>query len=130
MTRDEWLALAERCEKAEGPEKGCAPGQRPIDWSIYKAVFAGVEGFSGSEVNFPRYTASLDAITALIERELPGFLWKVSSIGPNGLLAHAHIEKEFLNVENWWHGAAATPALALCAALCRAKAEMVESNNG
>lgn len=31
----------------------------------------------------PAYTASLDAVVALIERELPGFLWRIGTDGPD-----------------------------------------------
>ena len=59
------------------------------------------------------YTASLDAITALVERVLPDALWDIGKGGVAKLLPNIfsrHIEVV----------TAATPAIALCIALIRA----------
>lgn len=127
MTRETWLALAERCEKATGPD-------REIDGKIAHALRPGVliRGFY-----FTPYTASLDAITALIERELPGTSWRIHwrGIGRNccGMISRLGPDDyDEFNVEFGDEVAigrgyrVATPALALCAAFCRAMAEKAE----
>lgn len=127
MTRDEWLALAERCETAKGADREIdgdiahaakqfvdylprvperpwlwAEFVEPDDWECWEA---------------PEYTASLDAITALIERELPGSTFKVGRDGAGANYAQC-AGKRITE--------AATPTLALCAAFCRAMAEKGE----
>ena len=149
-TPEQWLALAERIEKATGPN-------RLIDARICVAIgdivmrfskvtgkwafwttpveppkFATLSNVSGNEDDAfralseytiaSRYTGSPDIITALIERELP---------------------VEWLRQDKWvgrratcymwlrptpstpFAGSSETPALALCAAFCRAMAEHV-----
>jgi hypothetical protein len=115
-TREEWLALAERIEKATEPN-------REIDARISVAVGAVVMRFlkvtgkwafwttpvepsqcaalsnvSGNEDDAfralskytiaQRYTGSLDIITALIEREFPGHSWAIlkREIGTKAML--------------------------------------------
>jgi hypothetical protein len=120
-SKEEWLALAERCEKATGPD-------REIDGAIIAAL-----GFSWRGMDYwdnatstkilrgrTDYTASLDAITALIEREMTDAGWsahseyydesvgRITRRGKDTIVCYA-----------------ATPALALCAAFCRAMAEKV-----
>jgi hypothetical protein len=124
MTRDEWIALAERCEKATGPE-------REIDAAIHDAVYGGSEAcgavirWGGGVQWIAPYTSSLDAITALIERELPEMRWlcRTNNEGGFGNL----YRKATLDLSDFraWPCYAATPALALCAAFCRACASHV-----
>jgi hypothetical protein len=147
MTREEWLALAERIEKATKPN-------REIDARISVAVGAVVMWFSkvtgkwafwttpvdpnpsaafpnvvlsfnkddafralGEYTIAPHYTGSLDAITALIEREFPDRLWTVLRFAFG---AKAAIDPTLGTVI---FADAETPALALCAVFCRAMAE-------
>jgi hypothetical protein len=82
--------LIERCEQATGPD-------RELDWSL--AHLVGHPSFEGASVamwppfragsvadkNVPRYTASIDAAVALMERLLPGlfcyeFGWQASAL--------------------------------------------------
>jgi hypothetical protein len=132
MTRDEWLELATRCEKATGPDRELdgdiahaakqfvdylprvperpwlwAEFVEPDDWECWEA---------------PEYTASLDAITALIERELPDAMGNVQfgkSVFPasGDYVAQLIIGEPDYTAEGW------TPALALCAAFAKAMAE-------
>jgi hypothetical protein len=127
-SKTEWIALAERCQKATGPEREIdgdiahvakqfvdylprvperpwlwAEFVEPDDWECWEA---------------PEYTASLDAITALIAKEMTDAGWS------------AHSEYYDENVGRIMRRGkdtivryAATPALALCAAFCRAMAE-------
>jgi hypothetical protein len=135
----EWLELARRCEQATGADReidvliGMA-----IDWktdatrplrevvSIYGGTAEFVARCIGSTVSIyshdehmPRWTASLDAITALIEREMPKCDWQLCKGGECTLIYGGGIY-EPLSVE----AKAATPALALAACFCRAMAEM------
>ena len=135
--RTTWPALAERCEKATGPD-------RIIDGLIYMAMQSNPPAYweasasgliwawnsppphpagTGGRWACPdEFTASLDAITALIEKELPQSedCWSVGALHTcqppwvGGVWGDD--EKEV-----WARGR--TPALALCAAFCRAMAE-------
>lgn len=156
MTREEWLALAERIEKATEPN-------REIDARISVSVGAVVMRFSKvtgkwafwttpveprqsaalsnvsgneddafralSEFMFaPRYTGSLDTITALIERELPGWtLGLHSRLKYDATFSHAEAGLSRAHISTarpaLLAAQAATLALALCAAFCRAMAE-------
>lgn len=122
MTRKQWEALAARCEAATGPD-------REIDALIWNAVHApGSDLPAGAEL-----TASLDAITALIERELPGSLYLARQLwDKKEKTAFASIFEYFGEypsryAKTEYNGLASTPALALCAAFCRAMAERTAS---
>lgn len=69
-----WLDLAERCRNATGPD-------REIDAAIYKAARSKDFGYSEKERNCPAYTRYLDAIAALIEDKLPGWMARVQWCG-------------------------------------------------
>ena len=110
--RQTWLALAERCEKATGPD-------REVDLDLVSSVIG--KRWPHTMATVASYTDSLDAITALIERELPGWRWKAG-------------RAEFHCWATIYGGAGEGPvfsavsvqgcaALALCAAFCRAMAE-------
>jgi hypothetical protein len=133
-TRAEWLALAERCEKATGPDG-------KLDCVIFALITP-----SAFETDYDRdlharlswtrnladwswllekgmqpYTSSLDAITALIERELTGWRWKTGRAefhcwatiyggsGEGSVFSAVSIQ--------------GSAALALCAAFAKAMAE-------
>lgn len=123
MTREQWTALAARCEAAEEED-------REIDWAIGLAtgwrrdIYDGNDMLIDWEGNmfpehpgaiWPSVTDSLDTITALIEQELPGHSWRTGNLPSRRGFA-------FLGTSKAEH-VAATPALALCAAFCRAMAE-------
>ncbi len=136
-THQEFLQLAERCEKATGPD-------REIDFAIglLSGVYQLAEPICGERIEgdttvyvtymhpvynsqwhgpinscVPKLTASLDAITALIERELPGWHWHASTHMRKGVSAIND------GSNDWAWITADTPALALCAAFCRAMAD-------
>ena len=106
-TREEWLALAERCAAAEGPGIG-------LDLDIGFAA-----GISVS-LTLP-YTASLDAITGLIARALPGWHWEVGADRSAMMRKPNRPAKRALAIDDIciWQGV--SPALALCEAFCRVK---------
>ena len=106
-TRATWEALAQRCREATGPDP-------EIDAAIADAGPA-----EAVETGFWNYTASLDSIVSLIEKTLPRKAWEVASpyswSGKNALsAADVGLNREY----------AKTPALALCAAYCMARAGM------
>ncbi len=61
----------------------------------------------------PRYTASLDAAVALLERVLPGWRWAVDSNGYADVRSYSSMKEAF--------GTAQTPAIALCIAVLKAR---------
>jgi hypothetical protein len=169
-TRNEWLALAERCKNATASD-------REIDAAIMFDAFAvpvgqmsdgGPRGylwpsdnpswsfgirFPGkdrdwfakqrqgdeketllierdgalvlmSDLRVPALTASLDVITALIARELPDYAWLRKGE------TYMTVYRRPADDKTWARhidAPGATPALALCAAFCRAKAARAEA---
>ena len=160
-TAKEWIALAKRCEEATGPG-------REIDVEIALAIDLHPLGLQrlreiihmwGTTAEFvsdltignawarmlPSYTASLDAITALMRTELPGWMVRVQWCG---LSAEAWVAPDLNSPvlaaeiradEARWHdyadrnevelrpGSEQAAILALCAAFCRAMAERSEA---
>jgi hypothetical protein len=123
MTDEEWIALAERCEKATVPDDR-------LSFAIDKLLFAPrlIRGFKA----LAPYTASLDAITALTERELPDYHWRIQGGRKDtGWTQMSGDPRAYIKAKasrlaahtDGKDGEAATPALALCAAFCRAMAE-------
>jgi hypothetical protein len=166
MTREEWLALAERIEKATKPNREIDArisvavgdvvmrlGKVTGKWAFWTTPVepnqcATLSNVSGSEDDAfralseytiaSRYTGSLDIITALIERELPGstrqsgFLSKedAEEDDPPGGWARLFppyseqlYPKGDEDHERFLVSGCATEALARCAAFCRAMAE-------
>jgi hypothetical protein len=129
------LALAERCEQADGPDReldaeieACltsrvthplAPGwtfeAQNCEWKL--ARLAEIKFISRASRPAPHYTASLDAAVMLVPegcgydfgKNLLGYAW-------GGVTMPDHNEIEI---------SADTPALALCAAALRARAAML-----
>lgn len=130
MTRSEWLALVERCAAAKGPD-------RDIDAAIEKAT-GNCRAFAhytfgdddGTYYVPTSYTASLDAITALIGEKLPAaWTW---TLGQN--IHHRHWVISINNLDSdgapysvCLESSKYSPALALCAAFCQAMAERAEA---
>jgi hypothetical protein len=111
------LELAERCEKATGPD-------RELDELIDKAALPhewANEFFDPSRHDLPRYTALLDAAMTLVPEEA---WWSV--------MRAPCAEGYDAEVASDDHRRAATPALALCAAALRALAHQTaeERDNG
>lgn len=124
MTPAEWTALAERCEKATGPSlqldhdicitMGRVPIAQPVAGPLYGETL---------NLRIPALTASLDAIVALVERELPNAVWSVKKHEFSGFDAEAGIhDSGTLRFNAAGHNNDHDPALALCAAFCRAMA--------
>lgn len=143
-------SLLERCEKASGPDReldadlAVAMGHfdyrlrygledcRIVRGRIIDAnqVEVGVVGKGGLLFidDLPKFTASLDAAVALIEKALPGWDWRGQSMGSDGCFA-----------EVWWHGwrddtvihaEAKSPTLALLSALLKALIAREEQRAG
>lgn len=119
------LELAERCEKAEGPDRGvdgdivAALTLQP-DWATVRStrqpeLFSDTgPGLRARTWLAPKFTASLDAAMTLVCADH----WRVEDhplAGPCAIVG----EQE---------GYAATPALALCAAALRAKASQEDQS--
>jgi hypothetical protein len=136
MTRDEWLELSARCEKATGPNREIdaaimaalggfrvtAESQAVSIWEMRKAATARAHG----PMVLGNLSSSLDAITALIERELPeaefNSTGKVQGDGVGGLKRYAYA---WLVIGPRQYGGVvvASEALGRCATFCRAMAE-------
>jgi hypothetical protein len=133
----EWLELARRCEQATGADRALekdiarALGQAPSE--IVTSGYGWREDDSGwwlatgedarvlpKRINPSRVSSSIDAITALIGRELPGALYGSDVFDGR---AGAVIDGQTRGDMNEHTGSAATEALARCAAFCRAMAE-------
>ena len=128
-TKAEWLALSERCEKATGSD-------REIDAAMHDAVNGGSDAWEafrkwGGGVQWIEpYTRSLDAIVALIGRgELPAaWVW---TLGQNihhrtwGVSIN-NLDSDGVPYSVCWGASSHAPALALCAAFCRAMSEKAE----
>lgn len=153
-TKAQWLALADRCETATGSDQeidaaicitanyagpnSCGATNIRVDpefnhGDLCYLCFA-IDGVDDCCNPIPDLTGSLDAITALIERELPGWFygsWR-------GTMRKSHgtfwAEVYFMNgsTEKWLlvdvfgdpiMSPGATEALARCAAFCRAMSE-------
>jgi hypothetical protein len=113
------IALAERCEKATGPDRELdAEIARAIGWTNVSPVGHGHVGhcpnhFFGS---VPLHTASLDAAMTLVPE---GEQWNVASYP---WAEHTHKAAAWVGNKRGPVIGAATPALALCAAALRARA--------
>ena len=127
MAADTLTALAERVEGLTGP---CRETDKAIalalGWTTEAPprdsdrpmphLWVGPDG-SREMASPPHWTGSLDAVVALIERELPGALWYVDR-GPVRPMAGLQAAGDGPP----WFFYAATPALALLAATLRALA--------
>lgn len=66
---------------------------------------------------------SVDAALALAERVLPGWVWDVTSTGTSWIMPASDDDRHFM-------ASAATPALALCIAILRARATPAPDTEG
>lgn len=140
MTRDaeavaRLLALAERVEKAEGPDRdtdalivaAITPGvvgldeAEPLgeDWCNRLYCYEPTRNWSDSWLPVPAYTSSVDAAIELIP-EPKQHAWEVSYYRRSPSADFGYEAKARLV-----RGAGATPALALCAAALRARAALL-----
>lgn len=115
------LELAERCEKAEGPDRELDAGiALAIGWrDCIPCAFNGVKHRMGGILNAPAYTASLDAAMTLVPE---GYHWQ-AGVGIETEYGHRDKAYAWCSQEDCGElSVAATPALALCAAALRARA--------
>ena len=109
----ELLELAERCEKAAGPD-------RAIDFDIAEFVTRAHMATGKA----PAYTASLDAAMTLID---DSEIWGVSKQEHNpGRDYYYQASVMPFGPKPWHEAKAASAALALCAAALRAKATLTK----
>ena len=127
------LALAERCEQATGPDRALdfmilkrVRGLRDLGCGLYEMGnwYYALNDDDPSEKHppFPSPTASLDAALALVP---DGHDWRIeveSGRQPGAICCHPDQWSACPGVTMY---SAATPALALCAAALRARAEEV-----
>jgi hypothetical protein len=123
----ELLELAERCEKATGPDRG-------LDKAIAAVVHLKQLTYQSPEwIKDPEFTASLDAAMTLVPE---GALWKVDhgitwsdeQSTSNGRNYRAGVGIGDVPAK-WSDGvSAASPAFALCAAALKARAHKEEAS--
>ena len=126
MNREQLIEIAERCEKATGPD-------REIDGRIHFAtvlaepwpddgmrLVAATEQFEDSRDTVARYSSSLDAAMTLVPE---GCAFEVTT---TGFSPGASVVRPGVNEGAY----AATPALALCAAALRARATQKLTTSG
>ena len=120
-SKAEWIALAERCEKATAASSVLSKDIVAAMGYSWRGMAYWSDDNRTTWVGSVDLTYSLDAITALIERELPEVRWvcRTDTLGGFGNLYRRR------NPDRSWPCFAFTPALALCAAFCRAMAEKV-----
>ena len=130
MTRDEWLSLAARCQAATGVDRGIdaamaeALGLPPAGYQFSEDAVIWVRRKGTGPIRWspPTWTGSLDAITALIERELPSLHWLTGHAGdlrPQKYTGYIMPPSPSGDIIVTAH----TPALALASAFCLAMAE-------
>ena len=134
MTRAELLALAERVEKAEGPDRELdyailrvlKPEYAGSEWQPYADGLRHVNDSSDArtlparETCPQQWTSSLDAAASLMPEGWECALyWGVNNFASEAQLERHDRHKTFAEPTT---GTAATPTLALCAAVLRALA--------
>lgn len=128
MNRAQWLALAERCEKAKGPDRELDEDiAQALGWTTFMFGGAGLcwkDTAGEPRPTPPRWTSSLDAIVALIDVWLPRWRVRWQTDGDGVHEAFLENKGDFGAVEaRHTLSFGINPALALCAAFCRAMAE-------
>ena len=116
-TKNEWLALAERCEQATASD-------RDIDEAIMRALGLQIvvnrdgrwiyDAETDATEKLPELTESIDAMHAMMKRYQPAWEWCVTSQSA----AYVHYSADF-PIQAIKEG---LPALALCVAYCYARA--------
>lgn len=121
-TKEELLALADRCEREEASwdlsvaiELATVPGTRRFTG---KGPFC-VETADQRRYNPPSYASSLDAAVTLVPE---GLTWMAQGNPSVALVRHGN---HLLDEKPASRGDGKTPALALCAAALRARAAMM-----
>lgn len=114
-----WLEIADACEKATGPSREIdARIQGNVENWTERDIAYVLSDIEGTAKPKP-YTASLDAIVALIEREFSEPVFYASRTRSG--LGYASLSKDYQTPHIECN--AATPTLALCAAFARAMHE-------
>lgn len=151
MSREELLALAERCEQATGPDReldcairmavyapeGATMEQSPINgnWCIYSGTSFRTGKPALWESHLGRnqaFTASLDAAMSLVPDgclAMVKHLWDGPKRCGYAFVSQYTPDAEECDGKMWvadYTGCAETPALALCAASLRSRAAMGE----
>ncbi len=133
MTPAEWLALAERCEKATEPERLNSAvaellGLYPYGYEYRHGadIWVRVKGAGPLRWSPPRWDMDLNAITSLIVSEISNS-WPVFTIQGDDRYdpepRRCWHKREITVPSSGFRGEAPTPARALLAAFCRAKAQ-------
>lgn len=122
-------ALLARVEGASGPDREIDGDiATAFNWRPQAQARQRGEGWywfapDGSFQALPAYTASLDAVVALAEQVLRGWWWGIGRYGPDGPIAKLAPSEagEADDMKRSIVCKGATPALALVAAIIRAK---------
>ena len=118
---DDLLKLAEKCEQATGPDRELdAEIAAELGWKEASALFWH-DGYQAREL--PRFTRSIDAALTLVPE---GCVFMVANTGVDGPKADMTQSSAIVGPPDDTaidYTTAATPALALCAASLRARAQ-------
>lgn len=147
---NELLELAERVEKAEGPDReldcllyemdelrstgvrlNLVPKMRGTYYGEPTGRYFDVSGPEPLELpyNAPASTASIDAAMSLVPEGWEGALyWGIEAYPPEAQLETWQMRRDMGEAFEPIKGTAKTPALALCAAALRARASMETSD--
>lgn len=124
MTKADLIALADRCMKAEGPDRkldnrvyAWLQGHTGFEWTGYYYRCDQVAGSNGGDV--PRYTASVDAALMLVGQR--DWVLSVASGEPALCTLPAGY-----GLDDAVHGYANSAALAITAAALLARAEEID----
>lgn len=121
--------LLARVEAAAGPDRGldcdifCATAESPFVNYYPDCVLASLGGFAARVeiADIDKFTSSIDAAVALCERVLPGWTaWEIRSRAGKSIF-HAEVSRLVNGEEDIEAANSASPALALLAAILRAK---------
>lgn len=120
-------SLIAEVEKLTGPNYEIE--RRVTEVTGYPNVYRQPDGTIPHNATFPAFTASLDAVVALIERE--GLEWLRKS--PDAMTVYAPLTDEQEARKEWavhFSAAGATPAIALLAAFLRAREARAAQQRG
>lgn len=129
MKSDDLIELAERVERATGPDRELDRAvAEALGWTRICSIPSGymaVRPGEKVEYRLPKFSRSMDAAMTLAPK---GFDWCAGDIEGLGWASISPSQQSY-SIHSEFDAQAATPALALTAACLRARASMQEQDN-